>query len=49
MTKNVYTIRRIVREETVIKAITLKDAVAIAENVPADKWECYGCEYWSDD
>jgi len=48
-------IRRIVREDTTIRvtASSEEDALRLAKaeatNIPADKWECYDCNYWADD
>ena len=48
-------VRRIVREDTVVvvEAGSAKEAVEKAKLEAQDKdakdWECYDCEYWTDD
>jgi hypothetical protein len=48
-------IRRIVREDTVInvsaenKDAAIEEAKRLAFHIPTEKWDCYDCEYISDD
>jgi len=44
-----WNIYRIVREDTVVEADTIEEAMLLAPNVDASKWDCYDCEYWRDD
>ena len=55
MPKYRVTVRRIVREDTVIEVEAETPRAADwaahvqASDVPPEKWDCYDCEYWSDE
>jgi hypothetical protein len=55
MAKFFIRVRRIVREDTTVEVeaadlnAAKQESELIATCIDADKWDCYDCEYWSEE